>query len=225
MSIDTQTIKASVDLLALAGPGLRKVASGTRGPEYAGPCPKCGGRDRFRVQPEAGAWFCRQCHPEWGDAIELVKWRDGLGFREACERLGDKQRIATNSNTLGRSGGAEDTGKYRKIQVLGRSGGGQTLTKPYFEPTPDAPPELWQSRAADFLSWTQAELWKHPDALAHLYSRGLRADTVLSAGMGFNPKTLHDKGTRWGYDTGRQWLPSGYVIPCQMGGRDRKSVV
>ena len=187
--IDTQTIKQHTDLLSLAGVALRKVASvAGRGPEYAGPCPKCGGRDRFRVQPEAGAWFCRRCHPEWGDAIELMKWRDGVGFREACERLGGIQR---------------NTAKHSEVHL---------------PETSDAPSDVWRSRAADFLAWSQTELWKHPDALEHLYSRGLRADTVLSAGLGFNPETLHDKGDRWGYTSGRQWLPSGYVIPCEMGG-------
>lgn len=48
------------DLIELAGryTQLRK-ASGTK--EWEGPCPKCGGRDRFHVK--ADAFFCRQCHP------------------------------------------------------------------------------------------------------------------------------------------------------------------
>ena len=45
----------------------------TNGGEYAGPCPKCGGNDRFRVQPNnpgGGIWFCRKCTGEvWKDAI------------------------------------------------------------------------------------------------------------------------------------------------------------
>ena len=59
---DTAVLRQSVDLLALVGADSRlvKVAS-TRGGEYAGPCPFCGGEDRFRVQPEQGQWFCRQC--------------------------------------------------------------------------------------------------------------------------------------------------------------------
>ena len=46
--------------------------------EYAGPCPGCGGKDRFHVhlskRDGRGAWMCRVCHPAeqegWGDAIE-----------------------------------------------------------------------------------------------------------------------------------------------------------
>ncbi len=78
--------EAGMDLLDLI-PNLRRVAS-TNGGEYAGPCPFCGGRDRFRVWPERGRWWCRQCRRS-GDAITLLRERDGLSFREALERLGE----------------------------------------------------------------------------------------------------------------------------------------
>ena len=85
--IDTDLIKANVDLVDLAGQvvKLRKVAAG----EYAGPCPKCGGTDRLHVK--ADWWFCRQCWPpdngKGHDAIAWVMWLDGVDFREACRRL------------------------------------------------------------------------------------------------------------------------------------------
>ena len=63
--IDTLDLKRSVDLLSLVGRDTRlKKQAGTRGGEYAGPCPFCGGRDRFRVQPEKGLWWCRNCSPD-----------------------------------------------------------------------------------------------------------------------------------------------------------------
>src|SRR5919201_4167899 len=90
-AIDTWAIKQRTDLLGLIGADtrLKKVAS-TGGGEYAGPCPFCGGRDRFRVQPEKGRWWCRGCSqsPRWQDAIAYVRQREGLGFAEACQRLG-----------------------------------------------------------------------------------------------------------------------------------------
>src|SRR5438094_9406605 len=88
-AIDTGAIKQRTDLLGLIGADtwLKKVAS-TRGGEFAGPCPFCGGRDRFRVQPERGLWWCRGCGGErWEDAIAYVMRRDGVGFPEACARL------------------------------------------------------------------------------------------------------------------------------------------
>lgn len=76
----------AVNILSLAErrSELRKVAAA----EYAGPCPKCGGTDRFHLNDRAGWWFCRQCHPKQGDSIEFVRWLDpGLSFAEAVQRL------------------------------------------------------------------------------------------------------------------------------------------
>src|SRR5918911_4339188 len=91
LAIDTEAIKQRTDLLGLIGADtrLKKVAM-TSGGEYAGPCPFCGGRDRFRVQPERGRWWCRGCSDgsRWQDAIAYVRKRDGVDFAEACRRLG-----------------------------------------------------------------------------------------------------------------------------------------
>src|SRR5919202_2476669 len=90
-AIDTGAIKQRTDLLGLIGADtrLKKVAM-TAGGEYAGPCPFCGGHDRFRVQPARGRWWCRGCSDgrRWQDAIGYVRQREGVGFAEACLRLG-----------------------------------------------------------------------------------------------------------------------------------------
>lgn len=80
------------DLLALAE---MRVAMRRQGPgEHAGPCPKCGGEDRLHVH-ESGWWFCRQCHPKRGDAIEFVRWLSpGLRFAEAVAQLTGGQPAA-----------------------------------------------------------------------------------------------------------------------------------
>jgi DNA primase len=99
--IDTARIKQDTNLLALIGTDttLRRVASTQRG-EYAGPCPFCrAGEDRFRVQPERGLWWCRQCSPteHWQDAIDYVMQRDSVSFSEACRVLGG-QDISSNGH-------------------------------------------------------------------------------------------------------------------------------
>lgn len=53
--------------------------------EFAGPCPKCGGVDRFHAKPDG--WFCRKCHPEFGDAIEFLAHFSGLPFEMAVTQL------------------------------------------------------------------------------------------------------------------------------------------
>ena len=70
---DEQIARAkAADMLALAGryTELKKIARA----EYAGPCPKCGGEDRFHVHTGKGWWFCRQCHEKRGDAIDFTRW-------------------------------------------------------------------------------------------------------------------------------------------------------
>jgi len=73
--------RANVYELALRYTTLRREAVR----EYAGPCPRCQGEDRFHCTHEW--WFCRTCHPERGDAIEFIRWLTGAGFREAVGML------------------------------------------------------------------------------------------------------------------------------------------
>ena len=77
----------SADLFALAEQHtqLRKCATN----EYEGPCPKCGGTNRFHVHAREQWFFCGadQCHPKRGDAIEFLRWLKGLSFPEAVEQL------------------------------------------------------------------------------------------------------------------------------------------
>jgi hypothetical protein len=57
-----------------------------QGAERVGPCPRCGGTDRFAVNTVKGVFNCRQCGAA-GDVIELVTWLDSCKFEEACETL------------------------------------------------------------------------------------------------------------------------------------------
>ncbi len=51
-----------------------------------GPCPVCGGTDRFGINPGKNNWNCRQCE-KGGDVIALVMHTENLPFFEACERI------------------------------------------------------------------------------------------------------------------------------------------
>ena len=76
-----------MSLVDLIG-GLKRVAT-TNGGEWAGPCPFCRGRDRFRVWPEedGGRYWCRGCQKS-GDAIQYLRDFRGLSFKEACFEMG-----------------------------------------------------------------------------------------------------------------------------------------
>lgn len=59
-----------------------------------GPCPKCGGTDRFRaIDLDSGALYCNQCfNRNNGDGIAALQWLTGRSFGETldslCEYLG-----------------------------------------------------------------------------------------------------------------------------------------
>jgi hypothetical protein len=61
---------------------------GRHGVERCGPCPACGGTDRFSINTAKGVWNCRGCGRGGRDAISLAVHVHGLGFIEAVERLG-----------------------------------------------------------------------------------------------------------------------------------------
>jgi DNA primase len=73
-----------VDLLAIV---TRDTVLAGRGKERHGPCPFCGGTDRFWVNTESNWWFCRRCAIRGGDAITYIRQRDGVGYRDAMAAL------------------------------------------------------------------------------------------------------------------------------------------
>lgn len=87
--MDFQTavdLTKGIDLVGLIGQvtPLKKVSTH----EYAGGCPKCGGKDRFHVHQEKG-WFCRVCQGEtkFHDAIDFRQWMYGERITQAIENL------------------------------------------------------------------------------------------------------------------------------------------
>lgn len=66
--------------------GRRGISLKRAGSEFVGPCPVCGGRDRFGVHARKGIWHCRHAGLG-GDAIALVQYLDGADFLAACETL------------------------------------------------------------------------------------------------------------------------------------------
>jgi hypothetical protein len=54
--------------------------------DRCGPCPQCGGHDRFGVNIKKQLWNCRGCG-KGGDVIALVQFLDDCDFREAVECL------------------------------------------------------------------------------------------------------------------------------------------
>ena len=183
--------------------GAMKYAAGTSGGEWAGPCPWCGGTDRFRVWPEhpsgapGGRFMCRGCE-KTGDAIQFLRDRDGLTYPEACAALGVEPRASSNIRPC-------------------PSGRGEWTPKPATRP-----PDLWREQAARFLAKCAANMTPDSAGMAYAMGRGLTPDTVARLGIGWNPRDSWEAREAWGLpaevnkDTGkpkRVWLPAGLVLP------------
>ena len=78
-----------VDILNLAERlGAKLKRAGAR--EYVGPCPVCGGKDRFSVNIKKHLWNCRGCG-KGGDVIGLAQHAGGATFAEAVAALGARK--------------------------------------------------------------------------------------------------------------------------------------
>ena len=184
--IDTQALIASIDLLSMIRKDteLRRVAS-TGGGEYAGPCPICGGRDRFRVQPQEQRWLCRHCtEGKWRDPIAYVMTRDNLDFKAACEKLSGGDMVTTHIRP-----------------------------SPKVQPAYNPPDENWQKQALVVVERCQEELWKPrcKPVLEYLHSRGLEDSTIEHFRLGYvSTGDPHN----YGVEIGGLYIPRGITIPC-----------
>ena len=195
-------MQVSTDLIALIGADAALGRTGnTWGGEYAGPCPFCGGNDRFLVWPDhpsgRGRFWCRQCG-EQGDAIDYLRRRDGLGFRDACEQL--------------------------EVDIPEQRDGHQQ--QPIKEPAKVKglcpPSATWQVQGRRFVEQARECLWSEAGirALEWVRGRGLEDATIQVAGLGFNPEDQREEPEVWGFETDHKaiWLPRGIVIPWEIGG-------
>lgn len=169
--------------------------------EYSGPCPRCGGEDRFVVWPEhpsgatGGKYLCHQCAPEGGDGIQFLRDFQGLGYAEACREFGKE------SDTHHR----ESTSPARQE----------------WAPQPEREPgEKWQVRATAFLDECAANIEQGP-GLEYLTNRGLALETGRRFRIGFNPADRYEAPEVWGLEPRRNYkgnlsklyLPAGLVFP------------
>ncbi|UJX41104.1 zinc-binding protein [Desulfovibrio sp. JY] len=195
-----------MNLLDLIPAGLKYV-SATSGGEYAGPCPWCGGEDRFRVWPDhpsgatGGKFMCRGCGKS-GDAIAFIMEHGGVGYVEACRLLGTEPKSTEASHA-------------RKA----------TIWEPKASVLPGA---TWIARAGQFIDRCAAALAAGGPGLDYARGRGLTAKTCAALRIGWNDRDRYEDRAAWGLPeeinpkTGkprRVWLPSGLVIPTLRAGQ------
>ena len=84
-----------------------------------GPCPMCGGKDRFRYDDKGGrgTWICSQCGA--GDGIELVKRFLGIDFKTAAVEI--EKHIGTGPVLrAGKPAENDDRVRYEMIDLWKR---------------------------------------------------------------------------------------------------------
>jgi hypothetical protein len=173
-------------------------AGATENGEYGGPCPWCGGTDRFRAWPEhssgSARWWCRQCERR-GDTIDLLRQLGGLTFRAASavagQPMGDRRRSAPARRAS--------------------------------QPSPLLPPSfVWQRRAEQVAVEAEGRMWSPEGAraLAYLRGRGFTVETIRGARLGYVAEDRREIPEAWGLpiDHLQVWVPRGVAIPWRVCG-------
>ena len=189
-----------------------KRAGGLHGGKYHGPCPVCGGTDRFHIWPEQGdhgTFWCRSCQLA-GDAIEYLIKIEGLSFPAACKELG---------KTL------PEKEEYQAPHFKRPAAATQAFTPR----ETSAASDLWVKHATKLVDWAHEQLLDNQEQLAWLAARGLDLEAVKRYRLGWNPgekgKDLYRAREAWGLETvlkddgkaKKLWIPLGMIIPYYVG--------
>ncbi len=86
--MNASDVNRGFDLLSLASADTRLRRAGSY---HVGPCPFCGGRDRFSIKATPGGfrWYCRKCGDgRYHTSVDYVMRRQHLDFAEAVAALG-----------------------------------------------------------------------------------------------------------------------------------------
>ena len=206
-----------MDLLELISPDteLKRVAA-THGGEYHGPCPQCGGRDRFVVWPKQGPhgrFWCRQCGIN-GDDVDYLTLIKGMNIRQAMEtyrRSGPHPQRYTASVDQRIPDLSKDSYEFSDSSQ-------RTLPA---KDHPEDSAEIWQTQARMLLHEAEKGLWTDAGRQArdYLHTRGLKEETIRAAGLGFIEQDRRENYSAWGLDNGNQvWIPGpSVVIPKMVG--------
>ncbi|WP_411838684.1 primase-helicase zinc-binding domain-containing protein [Paracoccus sp. ME4] len=86
------------------------------GGELVGPCPGCGGKDRFSINPAKGVIFCRRCDAK-GDQIALVQLVMGMDFPAALDWLVGPRQELTPEQRAAQARKAEEHRRAREADA------------------------------------------------------------------------------------------------------------
>ncbi len=162
-----------------------KLLSVGGGREWRGPCPGCGGTDRFGVyqyqNDGEGSFYCGRgkgvgagCG-KGGDIIQYLRDFRGMGYAEACRFLGKEPK-----------GGGGQHHKYASPAVPRRQ-----RQEPFVPVDKDYPeevvdPKKWQEKGTAFVNRCHEALLSRPMSIAYLMARGVGMDEIKLYRLGFH---------------------------------------
>lgn len=165
--IDFDAIKAQVDMVELCGryTELKKV-----GKEFHGPCPFCGGDDRFHVFADRKGCHCRKCDRQW-DCFDLIAQRDNCSKVEAAKKLGGDSPLADH------------------VRVSREA-------KPDEAPAPSWRDPEWQEKSDRFLTLCRSGInaASGKPGRDYLTERGLSSSTIAEFEIGFTSSMKDARG-------------------------------
>ena len=209
-------------LEAVSGKTRVKKVAVTKGGEYAGPCPLCGGSDRFRVWPAdkggEGSYWCRGCE-KGGDLVQWYVDFEGMAYPEAFRAAG-RAPLTPDANYTPK--------RYQPSHTA------PTMAeRDVFAPRRhETPVETWQIKARELIDASHARLLDSPRVLGWLSARGLDMAAVKAFSLGWFPgerdnPCMWRPRLSWGLpevlkDNGQPkklWIPRGVVIPWIVDGQ------
>ncbi len=185
--------------------------SRTHGLEYAGPCPWCGGTDRFHVWPQEndipgvgtlGLFLCmgskygRAGCGRSGDMIGYLQQKRGLSFHAACLFL-DIDADAIRVYRLQQRDGAHIPTPPAPLRTHELSLAERSL--------------LWRTNALALTHWAHAQMGGA--ALDYLLERGLTPATISAHQIGYYPAYKWVNARQWDAPHKRILIPRGIVLP------------
>lgn len=188
----TQRVGATINELMLEdGFAIRRESVG----EFSSSCPRCGGRDRFRVWPERrgkSRFWCRKCGIH-GDAADYLQMVRGMSAADALRVMG-----------------VERVEQFER-RVL--------LSPPAPTRTWSQQPAEWHTQADEAVMMAHHTLVNDDRMMAELQKRrGLLEETVLRFRLGITRTPRIQLRAAWGLDPpepGRERfsIPRGFIIP------------
>lgn len=199
--IDEQALELALckaDVFGLAesdgvrlGPMRGKERGGARCPRAPGACTSKSDAFRVSAAGDRQRWFCRQCTPRGGDAIDYLRAVRGLTFPDAVREL---ERIT------GVCIYAADTARHHSRDLTRapspaapRALVDDELGVELPDELPEPPAQAWQERARAFLWQCESNLWGAAGGkpLAYLkHERMLTDETILRYQIGVNPRPV-----------------------------------